>query len=78
MSTNFASSTYASAFMALPKPDVQGFRKSTFIYLENFDVNKWYDEPVSIMNSSNSSLLHPHDDLRLNRTCERVNDVRLQ
>lgn len=47
MSTNFASSAYASAFKDLPKPDVASLRKSAIDYLDKFDVQKWSDEPVS-------------------------------
>ena len=47
MSTNFASSTYASAFQDLPKPDSLELRTNTLAYLDTFDVQKWSDEPVS-------------------------------
>ena len=46
MSTNFASSTYASAFQCLPKADGLELRTRTLAYLDTFDLQKWSDEPV--------------------------------
>eukprot|EP00545_Synedropsis_sp_CCMP1620_P006688 CAMPEP_0119013940 /NCGR_PEP_ID=MMETSP1176-20130426/9266_1 /TAXON_ID=265551 /ORGANISM="Synedropsis recta cf, Strain CCMP1620" /LENGTH=731 /DNA_ID=CAMNT_0006967069 /DNA_START=210 /DNA_END=2405 /DNA_ORIENTATION=+ len=47
MSTNFGSDSYASAFENLPVPDVQALRQSTLDYLEDFDKQLWYDEPIT-------------------------------
>ena len=43
---NFASSSYASAFFEIPTPDVDKLRKDAVAYLESFDKQSWYDNPV--------------------------------
>jgi hypothetical protein len=47
MSTNFGSTTYASAFLDLPVPDVKALRNGALEYLDNFDSKLWYDEPMT-------------------------------
>lgn len=44
---NFASSGYASCFANLPTPDTAALRASALKYLDEFDVQKWYDDPVT-------------------------------
>jgi hypothetical protein len=46
MSFHFASSDYAACFQNLPKPDVPKIRDSAIQYLESFDENEWYKDPV--------------------------------
>lgn len=43
---NFASSRYASAFDKIPTPDVDKLRKDAVAYLDSFDKQSWYDDPV--------------------------------
>ena len=45
---NFASSQYASCFTEIPTPDVDKLRKDAVDYLDNFDKQTWYDDPVRI------------------------------
>ncbi|KAL9182185.1 hypothetical protein ACHAXT_012837 [Thalassiosira profunda] len=48
---NFASSQYASCFDDIPTPDVPKLRKDAVEYLDSFDKQSWYDDPVcSILN----------------------------
>ncbi|KAL7536023.1 hypothetical protein ACHAXR_006864 [Thalassiosira sp. AJA248-18] len=48
---NFASSQYASCFDEIPTPDVDKLRKDAVDYLDSFDKQSWYDDPVcSILN----------------------------
>ena len=48
MSFHFASSEYASCFQNLPKPNVPKIRESAIQYLDSFNKNEWYNDPVSI------------------------------
>ena len=45
---NFASSQYASCFTEIPTPDVDKLRKDAVEYLDKFDKQTWYDDPVRI------------------------------
>ena len=47
MSFHFGSSEYASCFQGVPHPNVPEIRQSAIDYLETFDPQSWYDEPVS-------------------------------
>ena len=47
MSFHFGSSEYASCFQGVPQPNVPEIRQSAIDYLETFDPQSWYDEPVS-------------------------------
>lgn len=47
MSFHFASSDYAKAFAGLPDPDVPKLKQSALDYLEQFDEQSWYQDPVS-------------------------------
>lgn len=47
MSFHFASSDYAKAFQNLPVPDVDGLKLSALQYLDTFNEQSWYDDPVS-------------------------------
>lgn len=47
MSTNFGSTTYASAFQDLPVPNVKALRNGALEYLDNFDSKLWYDDPIT-------------------------------
>lgn len=53
---NFASSQYASCFDEIPTPDVVKLRKDAVKYLDSFDKQSWYDDPVR--SSSGNALLH--------------------
>lgn len=44
---HFASNEYTKAFRNLPKPDVEAIRNSSKDYLQSFDPQLWYDDPVS-------------------------------
>ena len=44
---NFASSQYASCFDDIPTPDVPKLRKDAVDYLDSFDTQSWYEDPVS-------------------------------
>ena len=44
---NFASSQYASCFQDIPTPDVAKLRRDALEYLDSFDKQVWYDDPVS-------------------------------
>eukprot|EP00934_Nitzschia_sp_Nitz4_P008922 Nitzschia sp. Nitz4//scaffold85_size83877//30632//32860//NITZ4_005225-RA/size83877-augustus-gene-0.149-mRNA-1//1//CDS//3329559125//8912//frame0 len=46
MSFHFASSEYASCFQNLPVPDVPKIRKSAIDYIDNFDAQSWYTDPI--------------------------------
>ena len=49
---NFASSEYKSYFGGLPVADGVQLRKDTIAYLDKFDQDKWYNDPVTtILNS---------------------------
>jgi len=59
---NFASSQYASCFEDIPTPDVVKLRKDAVEYLDSFDKQSWYDDPVcSILNGE--KLLAPPSNL---------------
>eukprot|EP00581_Thalassiosira_minuscula_P008497 CAMPEP_0183706686 /NCGR_PEP_ID=MMETSP0737-20130205/3445_1 /TAXON_ID=385413 /ORGANISM="Thalassiosira miniscula, Strain CCMP1093" /LENGTH=808 /DNA_ID=CAMNT_0025934161 /DNA_START=81 /DNA_END=2507 /DNA_ORIENTATION=- len=59
---NFASSQYASCFEDIPTPDVAKLRKDAISYLDAFDKQSWYDDPVcSILNGE--KLLAPPSNL---------------
>jgi len=59
---NFASSQYASCFDEIPAPDVDKLRKDAIVYLDSFDKQLWYDDPVcSILNGT--KLLAPPSNL---------------
>ena len=44
---NFASSEYKSCFGGLPVADGVQLRKDTIAYLDKFDQDKWYNDPVT-------------------------------
>jgi hypothetical protein len=46
MSFHFASSDYAASFQGVPVPDIPKIRQSAVEYLEQFDPQSWYDDPV--------------------------------
>ena len=46
MSFHFGSSDYAKAFQNLPTPDVPALKESALKYLDNFNEQSWYDDPV--------------------------------
>lgn len=46
-SFNFGSPAYAECFDNLPIADVNTLRKSTLDYLERFDRQEWYDNPIT-------------------------------
>jgi hypothetical protein len=48
MSFHFASSEYAKCFQGLPTPDVPKLRKSAIAYVDSFDKDLWYNDPVSL------------------------------
>ena len=45
-SFNFASTQYASCFQDIPTANVNKLRKDALEYLDTFDHNLWYDDPV--------------------------------
>lgn len=45
-SFNFGSPTYAACFTNLPVADVQALRRAALDYLEKFDRQEWYDNPM--------------------------------
>ena len=45
---NFASSQYAACFTEIPTPDVDKLREDAVEYLDKFDKQTWYDDPVRI------------------------------
>ena len=47
MSFHFGSSDYAKAFQDLPTPDVPALKEAALKYLDNFDGQLWYEDPVS-------------------------------
>jgi hypothetical protein len=47
MSFHFASSDYAKCFQGLPTPDVPKLRTSATEYLDAFDKELWFNDPVS-------------------------------
>lgn len=47
MSFHFASSEYAGCFQDVPTPDIPKIRQSAIDYLDRFNPQSWYDEPVS-------------------------------
>jgi hypothetical protein len=47
MSFHFASSEYAKCFQGLPTPDVPKLRSSATKYLDAFDKESWFKDPVS-------------------------------
>mmetsp|Transcript_2700 Transcript_2700/g.4083 ORF Transcript_2700/g.4083 Transcript_2700/m.4083 type:complete len:706 (+) Transcript_2700:156-2273(+) len=58
MSTNFGSTSYASAFEGLPTPDVDFLRRSALEFLAAFDKQKWYEDPMtSILNGEKLSII---------------------
>jgi hypothetical protein len=46
LSFHFASSDYAASFQGVPVPDIPKIRQSAVEYLEQFDPQSWYDDPV--------------------------------
>ena len=44
---NFASSQYNAAFGDLPPVDRDKLRSDALAYMERFDAQKWYDDPVA-------------------------------
>jgi hypothetical protein len=46
MSFHFASSEYAASFADLPTPDTKAIRTSAVQYLDAFDPQSWYNDPV--------------------------------
>ena len=44
---NFASSQYNAAFGELPPVDRDKLRSDALAYMERFDAQKWYDDPVA-------------------------------
>mmetsp|Transcript_36380 Transcript_36380/g.87869 ORF Transcript_36380/g.87869 Transcript_36380/m.87869 type:complete len:761 (+) Transcript_36380:1179-3461(+) len=53
MSFHFASSDYAKAFQHLPTPDVPALKESALTYLDNFNEQSWYDDPIaSLLNGT--------------------------
>jgi hypothetical protein len=46
VSFHFGSSDYAASFQDLPVPDIDAIRKSAIDYLDKFDPQKWYSDPV--------------------------------
>lgn len=47
MSINFGSTAYASCLNDLPVPDTDALRSGALIYLENFNPNLWYNDPIT-------------------------------
>ena len=47
MSTNFGSTAYASCFHDLPVPNTDALRSGALEYLDSFDPQLWYDDPVT-------------------------------
>jgi hypothetical protein len=47
MSVNFGSTDYAACLTDLPKPDVPALRKGALEYLDSFDPQLWYDDPIT-------------------------------
>ncbi|KAL3915797.1 MAG: hypothetical protein SGILL_005477 [Bacillariaceae sp.] len=47
MSFHFASSEYAACFQSLPVPDVPKLRSSAIAYLDGFDKQSWYNDPIA-------------------------------
>jgi hypothetical protein len=43
---HFASQEYAACFQTLPEPDTASLRVAALDYLDSFDPEKWYAEPV--------------------------------
>ena len=43
---HFASHDYMRTFRDLPKPDIEAIRNSSKVYLQSFDPQLWYDDPV--------------------------------
>lgn len=56
MSFHFASSEYAKCFQGLPTPDVPKLRSSAIEYLDAFDKDLWYKDPVSEVKSSHEKV----------------------
>jgi hypothetical protein len=46
MSFHFASHEYDSCFRDLPQPNVTQLRQATLSYLDTFDPNTWYQDPI--------------------------------
>jgi hypothetical protein len=63
MSTNFGSTTYADCFSNLPVPDVQALRQSTLEYLDNFDRQEWYKDPITTILQGNEFPITSTDSL---------------
>jgi hypothetical protein len=49
-SFHFASSEYAASFVDLPVPDTKAIRASAVQYLDAFDPQSWYNDPVRTLN----------------------------
>jgi hypothetical protein len=43
---HFASEDYEACFQTLPEPDTASLRAAALDYLDSFDPEKWYAEPV--------------------------------
>lgn len=52
-SFHFASSEYAKCFLGLPKPDVGMLKESAFQFLDTFDKELWYQDPISSLLNGN-------------------------
>ena len=48
MSFHFASQDYVQCFFGLPNPDAGHLRQQSLEYLETFDPQTWYQDPVSL------------------------------
>ena len=47
MSFHFGSTEYASCFENIPTPNTNDIRTSSLEYLKSFNIQQWYDDPVS-------------------------------
>jgi hypothetical protein len=43
---SFATAEYNSAFGSLPEHDTEGLRRETLKYLDSFDAQRWFDDPI--------------------------------
>ena len=48
MSFHFGSTEYASCFEDIPGVNTNDIKKSSLDYLKTFDIQQWYDDPVSL------------------------------
>jgi hypothetical protein len=47
---HFASNDYTKCFYNLPQPDMDALRNSSRVYLQSFDPQTWYNDPVRKFN----------------------------